>query len=45
MKVYVENGLATKAVKKCNASYQINLTEKPKGKVIFNFVIDLRKNS
>ena len=42
MKAYVENGLAGKAVKKCNASYQVNLLDKPKGKVVFRFVIDLR---
>ena len=44
MKTYVEQGLAEKAVKKCNASYQIQLLDKPKGKVVFSFWIAVKKD-
>lgn len=43
MKAYVEAGLAENAVKKCDASYQIDLLDKKKGKVVFSFYIDIRK--
>ena len=44
MKAYVERGLASKAVKVCNACYQVNLLDKSKGNVVFKFFIDLRES-
>ena len=44
MKAYVEKGLATKAVKKCNASYQVTLLEKKGGAVALDFYIVLKKD-
>lgn len=43
MKAYVEAGLATDAVKKCDSTYQIDLLDKKGGDVVFRFNIDLRK--
>ena len=44
MKAYVEAGLATNAVKKCNANYQVDLLDKPKGEVVMRFNICLKEN-
>ena len=44
MKAYVEAGLAANAVKKCNATYQVNLLDKPKGNVVLKFHICLKKD-
>ena len=43
IKSYVEQGLAKNAVKKCNASYQVNILDKKDGKVAFPFWIDIRE--
>ena len=44
MKAFIESGLATKAIKKCNAIYNFQILDKPKGKVVFSFWIDVTKN-
>ena len=41
MKAFVEAGLADKAVKKCNAIYQFDILDKPQGKKVFSFWIDV----
>ena len=41
MKAYVEAGLADKAVKKCNSIYQFDILDKPQGKKVFSFWIDV----
>ena len=44
MKAYIEAGLATKAIKKCNAIFNFEILEKPKGKIVFSFWIDVTKS-
>ena len=41
MKAYVEGGLAEKAIKKCNAIYQFDILDKPKGSKVYSFWIDV----
>ena len=41
MKAFVEAGLAGKAVKKCNAVYQFDILDKPKGEKVYSFWIDV----
>ena len=43
MKGVILAGEATKAIKKCDALYQIDILDKSKGKVVFPFWINLRK--
>ncbi len=43
MKKYVEAGLAAKAIKKCNAIYNFSILDKPKGKEIFAFYVNVKK--
>lgn len=43
MKAFVEAGLAGNAIKKCDASYQMDLLDKKGGNVVFSFYVDIRK--
>ena len=44
MKTYVEGGMASKAVQKCNSTYQFNLTDKKSGKMMFQFWVSVKKD-
>ena len=44
MKAYVEGGHATKAIEKCDATYQFNITDKKDGEPVYQFWVRLKKD-